>query len=73
MPVTIVGTFMDRSLNNFQQACEFYIDNEQEKLLPDNDLIALLSDAIRLTRELTWMTEHRYDLDAARTRRIPLH
>ena len=52
MAVTIAGTYMDRSLNDFQRACEQCIENEQEKLMPDVHLIDLLCDAIRLTREM---------------------
>lgn len=52
MPVPIAGTYMDRSLNDFQRACEHCIENEQEKPCPDTHLIDLLCDAVRLTREL---------------------
>ena len=53
MSVKIGGTYMDRSLNEFTRACEVYIEAEQAKLAPDNALIALLCDAVRLTREMT--------------------
>lgn len=52
MSVTIAGTYMDRSLNDFQRACEHCIENEQEKPWPDTHLIDLLCDAIRLAREM---------------------
>jgi len=52
MAVQIAGIFMERSLHDFCQACEGYIAAEQEKLAPDTALIALLCDAVRLTREL---------------------
>lgn len=59
MSVHIDGTYMDRSLNDFAHACEVYIEVEQAKLAPDNALIALLADAVRLTREMT-LREERY-------------
>ena len=53
MSIKIAGTYMDRSLNEFTRACEVYIEAEQAKLAPDKALIALLCDAVRLTREMT--------------------
>jgi hypothetical protein len=46
------GRRMERSIASFERACEVYIEAEQEKLAPDNVLIALLCDAVRLSREL---------------------
>jgi hypothetical protein len=52
MAIEIDGTYMDRSLSNFIQACELCIAREHEKLSPDMDLIALLCDAVRLACEM---------------------
>ena len=60
MSVQIDGTYMDRSLNDFARACEDAIANEHEKPHPDGELIALLEDAVRLTREMT-LREERYE------------
>ena len=54
MIVKIDGVFMDCSLNVFQQRCEVLIESEQDKLSPDLDIINVLCDAIRLTREMSW-------------------
>ena len=59
MSVQIAGTYMDCSLHEFVRRCEVYIEAEQAKLAPDNALIAVLSDAVRLTREMT-LREERY-------------
>ena len=48
----VAGEFMERSIASFVRACEVHIEAEQGKPLPDNSLIAVLADAIRLTREL---------------------
>jgi hypothetical protein len=49
---TLVGTGpMQRSLADFEIACGVYIDNQQQQVSPDNALIALLCDAVRLARE----------------------
>lgn len=53
----VVGIYIDRSLNDFIRACEITIQAEQEKVIPDTELIALLCDAVRLTREMTLMAE----------------
>jgi len=55
MSIQIVGTYMDRSIRDFVLACTVYIEVEQQKLAPDHVLIALLCDAIRLTREMETM------------------
>ena len=59
MITKIDGTYMDRSLNKFTEHAEVYIEAEQAKLTPDNALIALLCDAVRLTREMT-LRDKRY-------------
>ena len=66
MAVEIAGTYMDRSLTDFQQACEVYIEREQGTLAPDTALLALLCDAVRLARELRHADAARNDL----TRRL---
>ena len=48
----VAGVSMNRSLGSFIRACEVYIQKESQKLLPDNALVSLLCDAVRLTREL---------------------
>ena len=56
MSIEIGGVYMDRSLKDFVRACEARIEAEQAKPLPETALIALLCDAVRLSRELTrWM------------------
>lgn len=47
----VAGRRMERPLPDFVNACCIYIGNEQQQLRPDNALIALLSDAVRLARE----------------------
>ena len=56
----IAGTFMERSLEDFVQLCEVYMRTEQRKRPPEQPLIDLLGDAIRLTRELTALQERHY-------------
>ena len=48
----IPGVYMDCSLADFVRACESFLYAEGEKFAPDTHLIALLCNAIRLTREL---------------------
>ena len=48
----VAGVRMERSIKSFAHACEIYIQAESQKLLPDTHLIALLCDAVRLTREI---------------------
>ncbi len=47
----VAGERMDRSIADFVRACEVTIEDEQSKPAPDTALIALLCDAVRLTRE----------------------
>ena len=54
-PSLVAGVFMDRSLNDFTRACEVYIEAEQRKIDCDTWLVALLCDAVRLTREMSRM------------------
>ena len=49
----VEGRRMDRSIAAFEHACEIYIEEENAKLDPENALIALLCDAVRVSRELT--------------------
>ena len=47
----IAGDVCGRTLAEFIHACEVHIAAEQEKISPDTALIALLCDAVRLSRE----------------------
>ena len=58
MRVEVAGVYMDRSLNDFTRGCLVYLEEEQAKLAPDTHLVALLCDAVRLTREMTQLSEH---------------
>lgn len=49
--VHVGGRRLLRSLADFERACKVHIAEEQDKLNPDNALIALLCDAVRLARE----------------------
>lgn len=55
--VVVGGVYMDRSIADFRRACAAHIEKEQAKQLPNNSLIALLCDAIRLSRELCKLAE----------------
>ncbi len=45
------GRRLTCSIADFERRCRVAIRNEQEQIGPDNALIALLSDAVRFTRE----------------------
>lgn len=45
------GNALDRSIADFDRACRVLIGNEQRKLRPDNHLVAVLCDSVRLGRE----------------------
>lgn len=47
----VAGDTITRTLAAFQQACAVHLVDEQAKPLPDNSLVALLADAVRLSRE----------------------
>ncbi len=47
----VAGNFND-TLENFERRCRIALKTEQEKILPDNSIIALLCDAVRLKREV---------------------
>jgi hypothetical protein len=47
----IAGRSLGCSLNEFERRCKVWLATEQEKPLPDNALVALLCDAVRLGRE----------------------
>jgi hypothetical protein len=49
----VVGRVIERTLPEFEQACCLYIEIEQRQPTPDNALIAVLCDAVRLSRQLT--------------------
>ncbi len=46
----VAGT-LDKSIAEHERGCLVLIGNEQEKIAPDNHLIAVLCDAVRLARE----------------------
>lgn len=52
MPL-VAGRMLSDSLENFERRARVYIGREQRKPLPDNGLIAVLCDAVRLSREHT--------------------
>lgn len=54
----VAGTYMDRSIADFARACGVYIEEELAKLASDTHLIALLCDAVRLTREMTILSQY---------------
>ena len=45
------GSYMERTIYEFVCACEVTILEESQKVVGDTHLIALLCDAVRLTRE----------------------
>ena len=45
------GRTYDGTLNWFEHRCRVYIEAEQKKVAPDNGLIAVLCDAVRVARE----------------------
>lgn len=47
----VAGDIMERSLNDFVRGLCVYIQNEQMQPSPDNTLISLLCDGVRLARE----------------------
>ena len=47
----IGGERMEGSIAEFEHRCKVYIGEEQSKIAPDNGLISLLCDAVRLARE----------------------
>lgn len=49
-PVAVTGR-LDRSLADFERACLVHLDEEQQRANPDNALIGVLCDAVRLVRE----------------------
>ena len=51
------GVYMDRSLNEFTRGCVVCLEEEHRQANPNNFLISLLCDAVRITRELTLMGE----------------
>jgi len=47
----VEGRRLDCTNALFEHRCLVYLDHEQRKIAPDNGLIALLCDAVRLVRE----------------------
>lgn len=47
----VAGDVMTRPIYEFVRACEHLLADEQQKANPDNALIAVLCDAVRLSRE----------------------
>ena len=64
MITKIDGAYMDRSLKDFAEECADRIEVEEAKPNPDTSLIALLCDAVRLTREMTRRDERYAQRDA---------
>lgn len=51
------GSIMEWSLEDFAHKCRFYLGEEQEKPSPDNGLVAVLCNAVRLAREQVKMAK----------------
>lgn len=51
MAVEVAGRRLTTSHVDFERSCAVLIETEQSKPLPDNALIGVLCDAIRLSRE----------------------
>jgi hypothetical protein len=49
----VVGRMIEGSIDNLERRAKLYIGKELEKLEPDNALIAILSDTVRLGREFS--------------------
>jgi hypothetical protein len=49
--VAVAGDSVTRPLYELDRACDVLLDEEQRKLSPDNALIAVLCDTVRLIRE----------------------
>ena len=47
----VAGDRLLTSLANFEHRCKVHLAEEQAKIAPDNSLIALLCDGVRLARE----------------------
>ena len=45
------GEWCETTLANFEMRCNRLLNEEQAKILPDNTLIAVLCDAVRVKRE----------------------
>ncbi len=65
---SVEGVYMDRSIADFQRACQVHIGEEQARVSPDTALIGLLCDAVRCSRELAEQAKVR---DAAPARPLP--
>jgi hypothetical protein len=49
----VSGRMIEGSIDNLERRAKLYIGKELEKLEPDNALIAILSDTVRLGREFS--------------------
>lgn len=47
----VAGDIMNRSIEDFVNACEVAIEEERREVSPRDHIIALLCDAVRLSRE----------------------
>lgn len=56
---------MGCSNREFEERCRFYIGIEQEKLSPDNGLIAVLCDGVRLAREYSAAMQSRHNSEVS--------
>ena len=55
------GQTMEDTLDNFERRCKVYLKDEQEKLASNNGLVAVLCDAVRLSREYNHWAERRIE------------
>ena len=63
----VAGRHIEGSLEALERRAKFYIAEQQEKPSPDNALIALFCDTIRLCREYADTVENRPLLDSSPT------
>lgn len=61
----VAGT-MECSASMFEHRCRVYLQREQEKIAPDNGLVAILCDAVRMAREFGGKPIDHQLLEAAR-------
>ena len=47
----VAGRMISGDLNSFKRSCKVAIMYEQDKINPDNAVIAVLCDSVRLARE----------------------
>lgn len=47
----VAGSYMERTIGDHVRGCEVAIESELERANPDNTVIALLCDSVRMARE----------------------